>query len=123
MHNAHIRTPGTWTGILLAAELTAIAFGLEQALNGDDGGVWAPGSIIEIDGAGVSVTGPTYFNALDSLTMPGGSTLTIGGEVDIAGTFNVPSTGHLIAASGSTTVFNSPNLFTTGSLLTCAASG
>jgi hypothetical protein len=32
----------------------------KKALNADDGGVWAPASIIEIGGAGLKVTGPFY---------------------------------------------------------------
>ena len=106
MHNSRIRAIGTWIGDLLYSELNALAFGFLQAINGDEGGVWAPQALIDIEGAGLSVTGPTYFQALDALVMPFGSTFTVNGELDVFGTTNVPSTGSVVCQSGSTTTFD-----------------
>lgn len=93
-HNAAIRTPGSWTGDLLATELEVLDLRLAQAVNGDDGGVWAPLSQIVIGGAGIDVTGPTVFSELHSLTMSApGSTLTVAGILSVLGTVTMASTG------------------------------
>ena len=99
-HNSRIRTPGTWTGSFLPSEFTTLDANLAAAVNGDDGGVWAPSSLLTIGGLGLSVTGPTYFGQLDSLTMSSG-TMTLAGQLNVFGTFQVLSSGLVTLNGGS----------------------
>lgn len=62
-HLTRVRAPGMWTlnSNLLSTECEAFDSRIYKAVNGDDGGVWAPSSAIEIGGAGISITGAAAF--------------------------------------------------------------
>lgn len=58
-HNTRIRTAGNWTtnSTVLQAEFEALDQAQFEAINGDDGGTWAPSAAIIIGGSGLQVTG------------------------------------------------------------------
>jgi len=57
-HFAYVRALGIWnpTQVVLHQELQSFDQQLFKAINGDDGGTWAPGAFITIGGAGLQVT-------------------------------------------------------------------
>jgi hypothetical protein len=67
-HNSYTRAGGVWNDltVLLNTELESIDLKTFTAVNGDDGGTWAPTSAIVIGGSGLSLTGP--------LSVTGGAT-------------------------------------------------
>lgn len=97
-HNARIRPSGFWTlgSVISPAEMEALDEAQFEALNADDGGVWAPTDEIIIGGAGLHVTGPANLDDVQSATIEGTVTIASGGATIIA------SGGTLTAASGST---------------------
>lgn len=116
-HNSYIKPGGIWPLLTIVTKeimelLDAAQF---KAINGDDGGTWAPAEVITVGGAGLTVTGPfTASNA--SITIPSGKTLTIasggsfvtasgstttlGGAATLNATLTVSSTGKILVASG-----------------------
>lgn len=58
-HNSLIRGGG-WAGAstILGSELATLDANLAGAINGDDGGCWAPAAAITIGGSGMAITGP-----------------------------------------------------------------
>ena len=79
MHNNRIRPMGLWLtgGALYGTELETIDATLAKCLNGDDGGVWAPTTVIEIGGMGIKITG--------GFLADGGS---FGGSLNVGGTLS-----------------------------------
>lgn len=58
-HFLRVRNPTLWLsgGVLLASEMEAFDDHQSKAINGDEGGVWSPSSLVEIGGSGVKITG------------------------------------------------------------------
>ncbi len=58
-HFSRIRDLGLWVagGILRATEMELFDLHLSKAVNGDEGGVWAPSAVIEFGGFGLKITG------------------------------------------------------------------
>lgn len=85
-HFIRVRTSGFWTtnSTLLSTEMESFDAQLYKAVNGDDGGVWAPSSIIEIGGSGLKVTG--VLTITGAATFSGGVTAN---EVAITGDLTV----------------------------------
>ncbi len=79
-HNTRIRALGLWTldSPVTPAEFEAFDLAQFEQINGDQGGVWAPASQIEIGGAGLKISGP--------LDIPIGSTTTFSGAVNFGAT-------------------------------------
>lgn len=107
-HFTRVRASGFWTSgsTLLNTEMEAIDSRLYKAVNGDDGGAWAPSSTaITIGGLGVSVTGPfvssgTFnVNSLANLNAGAvitGANLSVSLNATVQGNLEVQSTTHLI---------------------------
>jgi hypothetical protein len=94
-HNARVRADVTaWEAAipLEPSELDALDEGQFSAINGDDGGSWAPSDPIIIGGAGIEFTG----------AVPVGEDLTVGGDITIAsgGTITIESGGAVNVESG-----------------------
>jgi len=120
-HNAYVREFGIWNpGVVFHGELQALDQTLFKAINGDDGGTWAPLIPIIIGGAGLTsrFVGTSFmqngsvlhFNSGSTLTMDGGSqafisadlTLNSGSTLTSFGTVTIASDALLEAAAGST---------------------
>ncbi len=99
MHNSYTRAGGMWAPftVVLAAELADLDAKTFKAANFDDGGTWAPSSVITIGGQGINVTGPAAFGQLVSF----GS--------DVAVTGRVFAHGQLIV--GGSASFSAPVTF------------
>jgi len=71
-HFVYQRPSGDWSGVVMPLNIWFTGFDqqLFKAVNGDDGGTWAPTSAIIIGGQGLQVPGP--FTAADvlALTLP-----------------------------------------------------
>lgn len=67
-----VKVHSSWSGVtdLLPVDLEALDANLFVAVNGDDGGTWAPSAVITIGGSGLTVTGPTLVTLSSSLTAP-----------------------------------------------------
>ena len=102
------RTRAAWaanTG-LLAFEMDDLDGKTAAALNGDQGGVWAPSSIIEIGGAGVSLT---TFSSFESIEVTGNA------QFDLPVTFlaaaDLVLDGGPLTVLGGTASFSGPATF------------
>lgn len=83
-HFTRVRASGFWTlgSTFLHTEAEAFDSRLYKAINGDDGGAWAPPNPIEIGGAGgLKVTGPCVVTS--NAQLQGGATIT-GGDLTVA---------------------------------------
>lgn len=103
-HNTRVRADLTaWEAAipLEPSELDALDEGQFAAINGDDGGVWAPADPIIIGGAGLQFTGE----------------VTAGGDLAITGTLTVESGGAIdVEAGGNINIEASGNIHVTGEL-------
>jgi hypothetical protein len=70
-HNSRIRAPGTWASLTTVSPSEFELFDTYtfEAINGDDGGTWAPSAQIIIGGLGLSVTGPCALGNLQNSTI------------------------------------------------------
>ncbi len=134
-HNASIHAGGWATGyVVTSADFLAIDSLLFKSINGDDGGTWAPSSLITIGGSGLRVTGPftssystlidasltvsdtatfnnlTTVNAQFRLTGTGGFLQTGTGPVNFSG--YVTTTAGLLVSSPGTFICNAISSFT-----------
>lgn len=87
-HFVRIRPAGLWTigSVLQPEELELFDANQSKALNGDEGGVWAPSALLELGGAGLKVTGP--LNVPGAASFTGGvlaNTAGITGSLDVQG--------------------------------------
>lgn len=83
-HFTRVRAFGLWTdgGALLASEMELFDAHQSKAINGAEGGAWAPPDPIEIGGAGgLKVTGPCVVTS--NAQLQGGATIT-GGDLTVA---------------------------------------
>lgn len=117
-HFSRIRAFGLWVlnSVLLPAEVEALDANQSKAVNGDEGGVWAPSAQIEIGGSGTKTTGPAEFTGDFEVTseaqLQGGATVT-GGDLAVADNANVQgnaTVGGTLAVSGETTIFDVLNV-------------
>lgn len=97
-HNTRVRADLTaWEAAipLEPSELDELDEGQFSAINGDDGGVWAPSDPIIIGGAGIEFTGSVPTG--EDLSVPGTITVPSGGAIDVesGGNVNVESGGHI----------------------------
>lgn len=116
-HNARVRADATaWEAAipLEPSELDALDEGQFAAINGDDGGSWAPADPIIIGGAGIEFTGAVPVGedlTVDGdITIASGGTITVesggdinvesGGAINSAGNVNIDSGGRIIVNSG-----------------------
>lgn len=116
-HNPRVRADLTaWTAAipLEPSELDALDAGQFAAINGDDGGSWAPADPIIIGGAGIEFTGAVPVGedlSVDGdITIASGGTITVesggdinvesGGAINADGNINIDSGGRLIVNSG-----------------------
>jgi hypothetical protein len=102
-HNPRVRADLTaWTAAipLEPSELDALDEGQFAAINGDDGGTWAPANPIVIGGAGIEFTGAVPVG--EDLSVPGTITVPSGGAIDVesGGNVNVESGGNVNVAGG-----------------------
>lgn len=118
-HNSRIRAGGLWVsgGSVDPAEFEAFDQAQFEAINGDDGGTWAPAAVITIGGSGLTVTGSFDASDLGTLVMPTGGSLALTGnsfitlatgthlDVNSGGVLNVETGGAIeIESGGSMTV-------------------
>lgn len=92
-HNTRIRPGGFWVdaSVVTDAEFEALDQAQFEAINGDDGGTWAPLSQIVLGGAGLRVTGPSRLD--DAI------------RIDVSGNLNLGSSSLLEQVAGGTSVF------------------
>ena len=85
-HNTRIRSGGLWiTGSTITQdELEQFDQAQYEAINGDDGGTWAPSAVITIGGSGVTVTGPARLSDVIAATWNAGGLATFTGAATIA---------------------------------------
>jgi hypothetical protein len=81
-HNSRIRSGGLWvTGSTITQdELEQLDQAQYEAINGDDGGTWAPAAVITIGGSGLTVTGPARLSDVIAATWNAGGTATLTGS-------------------------------------------
>lgn len=112
-HNAFIRVPdGIWAAIpVLHGELTQMDQTLFKCVNGDDGGTWAPSSLITIGGHGLNVTADFFANGFCNINSNAsiGSSPTDALDVFSTSNFHGPSsfvgiTATTLSVSGDATL-------------------
>lgn len=99
-------TSGDWSGVTVVdpSWLTTIDQNQQKAINGDEGGTWAPSAVITIGGSGLTVSGElTATNIIDS-AVEGQFDFNPGSTLNIYDQAYVKSTGDLTFESGSTLV-------------------
>jgi hypothetical protein len=118
-HFDFTRAGGVWTGspALLTAEIADLDSKTERAINGDDGGTWAPTTTINIGGQGVTVTGVFISSECQGLELTAGDltvysgarVLLAGGKAEVAtgSEIEVQSGATLEVQSGGIVRFNS----------------
>lgn len=81
-HNARIRSGGLWTtgSTVTTDELEQLDQAQYEAINGDDGGTWAPAAVITIGGSGLTVTGEARLSDVIAATWNAGGTATLTGS-------------------------------------------
>jgi hypothetical protein len=103
MHFVRVRASGFWTllSVVDPAEFELLDEQLSMAINGDEGGSWAPSAPIIIGGDGLEVTGP--FEAADAVSVVVTSSLTIalGAQLTLVGNQVVSSAAIVQWSSGS----------------------
>lgn len=116
-HNTRVRADLTaWSsGAVDPAEFDQIDQAQFEAVNGDDGGTWAPATAITIGGSGISCTGPLVAADLQSCHVKSGETFTVdsGGAVSLASgsTTTVAAGATLQTQNGATvSIANSDNV-------------
>jgi hypothetical protein len=104
--------PGcVWTGspALLTAEIADLDSKTKRALNGDDGGTWAPTTTIVVGGQGLEVTGVFISSECQGLELTSGEivvysgaqiNINSGGEIELTGDLKVNSGGNINVLSG-----------------------
>lgn len=92
-HFVRLRPSGFWTiaSVVTPAEFEAFDENLSKAINGDDGGTWAPSAQIVIGGSGLRVTGPSR---LDDAT-----------RIDVSGLFVLEASSSFEQLAGGTGIF------------------
>ena len=116
-HFTRTRAEGLWVDLstLLHGEMEDLDAKTEKAINGDEGGVWSPSTVIEIGGSGIKVTGAAVFTGgvtANTLTVSGatalqaGATIT-GGNLSVSQNASVQGNGTIdgdLAVGGTATV-------------------
>jgi hypothetical protein len=102
-HHTRVRANfAAWaTGVVTQTEFNKLDENLFKSINGDDGGVWAPSSAIEIGGSGLEVSGP--FVSSGGATISDGASFS-GGPVTFA--VDSPATFHAVAEFNNQAVFD-----------------
>lgn len=85
-HNTRIRSAGLWIldSTIEPEELELLDQAQYEAINGDDGGTWAPSAVITIGGSGLTVTGPARLSDVIAATWNAGGTATFTGAATTA---------------------------------------
>jgi hypothetical protein len=120
MNLLRLRAPGLWVpgSVLLPEEMEAFDAARELMINAGEGSMHAPSpDAIQVNGAGVEVTGPFYATAADSfltdtgitITLPSGARVVVSpagqggspvaGAVVIEGAFTLAGTGTFVSGS------------------------
>ena len=113
MSFSRARFPGTWTaGSSVSPGEFEHIDDYAYAIDGKDGGTYAPSALLTIGGTGVDITAP--FNAPDAqvidvwstLSIRGGATLSVLGTETVSGTFGLLSGSFMTVHSGATITLN-----------------
>lgn len=120
-HFDYTRPGGIWSGsnVVTTAELEDLDSKTERAINGDEGGTWAPSAVITIGGSGLEVSGDFEANGNSILTSCQGITMAAGSSIDVpatatidvVGDINIDSAGNLNVLSGGEIEVRSGGLF------------
>lgn len=116
-HNTRIRAnTAAWANgsAVTQAEYDTLDQRQFESINGDQGGVWAPATEIEVGGAGLICSGP--FTGLDTATFGGMSVGTI--KTDVANL----KTSRTVAGSAAYTISAGATAYAVGDALDLAAS-
>jgi len=105
-HSSYIRgSLGAWgiASALTPAELWAFDQAQYKAINGDDGGTWAPSAAITIGGSGLALSGANH-SVSGTLTVSSGGFLTVasGADLSVAGDLAVNAGGSMVVNTGAT---------------------
>jgi hypothetical protein len=95
------------TPAVLAAEFWSLDNQVYKAINGDDGGTWAPSSAITIGGSGISVTGPAEFSDIQTAEFNGPANFNDNMTLDSAATFSLSGASTIELGSGTRINVNS----------------
>lgn len=98
-------------------ELETLDANLYKAVNGDEGGTWAPAAAVIINGAGLRVDGPLSLSNVTLGAVFGNVVLTYGHSV------TVNSGGHLEAQNGSASIIDGGSSWTFTDTATLALTG
>ncbi|NUP08465.1 MAG: hypothetical protein HOW73_20640 [Polyangiaceae bacterium] len=117
-HFDFTRSGGVWTGtpLVTADEMADLDSKTERAINGDEGGTWAPTTVITIGGQGVTITGTSILDDCQSIELTSGFInvyngaeirILTGAKLDVqsGGEVEVDSGASVVFAAGSTTTF------------------
>lgn len=118
-HFDYTRPGGVWSGsvIVTTAEIEDLDSKTERAINGDEGGTWAPTDPIVIGGDGMEINGPLIADDVQQIDLTAGfieafsgteirvdsgATLILSGDqnVESGGNINVKSGGEIEVRSG-----------------------
>src|SRR6185295_1774025 len=100
-HGVRLRPIGFWIdgSVVDPAEFEAIDTSLFKAINGDDGGTWAPSSQLVIGGSGLQVGGTGFYTNVDA-TFDTGTTVWFKGTERIEGSLQIDSGGNCAVVTG-----------------------
>lgn len=91
------------TPAVLAAEFWSLDNQVYKAINGDEGGTWAPAAVITVGGSGLTVTGPSSLTNCSDITIDNGTfDMTGTGVITISDTVavNLSNTATINLGSG-----------------------
>src|SRR6266545_777235 len=115
-HNNRTRASlAAWnSGVVTPAEFNKLDTQAFESINGDQGGVWAPATVIELGGAGLLVSGPfeaTGTSDLDATDFHGDVNILTGNNFQARGdVFLGNDSGDAVTVEG-TSAFNAPATF------------
>lgn len=101
-HFPYVRAPGTWlTGTAIdPAELEAINLYIFKAANFDDGGTWAPSTVVTIGGSGLTVTGQSRLDDVRNILVNAAGSFASNADAEFNALLDITSTGSFHVAVG-----------------------
>lgn len=88
------------TPAVIAAEFWSLDNQVYKAINGDEGGTWAPSAVITIGGSGVTITGPSEFSDIQTAEFNGPANFNDNMTLDSAATFSLSGASTIELGSG-----------------------
>jgi hypothetical protein len=108
-HNALVRAGlAAWEAdpIVVALEFRKLDLACYESINGDQGGTWAPATVITIGGSGQTVTGQFRATDVRNMVVNALGAFACNADAEFNGLLEITGTGNLQVAIGSTANFD-----------------